>query len=119
MYPRLFTIGPFTIYSFGLMLGVGFIVASILFTKELRRKGIDPNLGSTITIIAVVFGIAGSKMLYLIEDWGSFVLNPIGMAFSPGGLTWYGGFILATLAIFVFVRRKHLQFLKICDAVAP
>ena len=119
MYPRLFTIGPLTIYSYGLMLGIGFIIASILVTKDLKRKGIDPNLGSTLTILAVIFGIAGSKMLYLIENWEYFVRDPIGMAFSPGGLTWYGGFFLATFAIFMFVRKKHIPFLKICDAVAP
>lgn len=119
MYPRLFSIGPLTIYSYGLMLGIGFIVASILLTRELRRKHIDPNLGSTITLIAVAFGIAGSKMLYLLENWDSFARDPFGMAFSPGGLTWYGGFVLATFAIFLFVRRKHIPFLRICDAAAP
>ena len=88
MYPRLFTIGPFTIYSYGLMLGIGFIVASTILTKELRRKTIDPNMGSTITLLAVVFGIAGSKMLYLIENWSYFARDPFGMAFSPGSVRW-------------------------------
>ncbi len=119
MYPRLFTIGPFTVYSFGLMLGIGFIVASALLTNELKRKGLDPALGSTITLIAVVFGVAGSKILYLIESWEYFVRAPFEMAFSPGGLTWYGGFILATLVIWWYVRRKGIPFLKICDAAAP
>jgi len=119
MYPRLFTIGPFTVYSFGLMLGIGFIVASALLTNELRRKGLDPALGSTITLIAVVFGVAGSKILYLIENWEYFVRAPFEMAFSPGGLTWYGGFILATVVIWLYVRKKGIPFLKICDAAAP
>jgi phosphatidylglycerol:prolipoprotein diacylglycerol transferase len=119
MHPKLFTVGPFTIYSYGLMLGIGFIVASTVLTRELRRKGIDPNLGSTITLLAVFFGIAGSKLLYLIENWPSFARDPFGMAFSPGGLTWYGGFFLATVAIMVYVRRKKIPFLRICDAAAP
>src|SRR5436309_4825316 len=119
MHPRLFTIGPFTIYSYGLMLGIGFMVASILLARELKRKGIDPNLGNTITLLAVVFGIAGSKILYLIESWDYFIRDPIGMAFSPGGLTWYGGFLLATFAILVYVRKKGISFWKICDAAAP
>src|SRR6266850_6388240 len=119
MYPRLFTIGPFTIYSYGLMLGVGFILASIFLTKELRRKQLDPALGSTITLLAIVFGIAGSKLLYLLENWEYFARDPVGMAFSPGGLTWYGGFFLGTVAIWIHVRRKGIPFLTICDAVAP
>jgi phosphatidylglycerol:prolipoprotein diacylglycerol transferase len=118
MHPRLFQIGPFTVYSYGLMLGIGFIVASMVLTSELRRKKIDPNLGSTITLLAVIFGVAGSKMLYLIENWSDFLKQPM-MAFSPGGLTWYGGFFLATAAIMVYVRRKKIPFMKICDAAAP
>ena len=119
MYPRLFTIGPFTIYSYGLMLGIGFILASIFLTKELKRKQLDPALGSTITLLAIVFGIAGSKLLYLLENWEYFSRDPLGMAFSPGGLTWYGGFILATVAIMVYVRKRKIAFLKVCDAASP
>ncbi|MEX0736374.1 MAG: prolipoprotein diacylglyceryl transferase family protein, partial [Bacteroidota bacterium] len=72
MCPRLLEIGPFTIYSYGLMLAVGFIVASYLLGAELKRKNIDPNIGNTVTMIAVVAGIAGSKLLFLIEHWGQF-----------------------------------------------
>ncbi len=119
MHPRLFTIGPFTIYSFGLMLGVAFITASILLSRELKRKGIDPNIGGTITFLAVIFGIAGSKLLDVIENWSQFVISPFATLFSPGGLTWYGGLILATFAIYVYSRKKGIPFLRICDATAP
>lgn len=119
MYPDLFSIGPFTIHSFGLMMGIGFIIASFVLTKELRRKNIDPNMGSTITLIAVIFGVVGSKMLFLIESWSDFIRAPISMTFSPGGLTWYGGFLLATFVIMLYVRNKKIPFLKICDAAAP
>ncbi len=119
MHPRLFSIGPLTVYSYGLMLGIGFMAASWVLTRELRRKSIDPNLGSTITLLAIVFGIAGSKILYLIENWSAFAAAPVSMAFSPGGLTWYGGFFLATVAIMFYIRKKKIPFLKICDAAAP
>ena len=118
MYPVLFKIGPFSIYSFGLMMGLGFLTASYILTKELRRKGLDANLGNTITLFALIFGIAGSKMLFLFENWEEFVRDPMN-AFSPGGLTWYGGLILATAVIYVYTRRKNLPFWKICDAAAP
>ena len=119
MHPRLFSIGPITVYSYGLMLGIGFMVASFVLSRELRRKGLDPALGGTIMLLAIIFGIAGSKLLYLIENWEYFVRSPVSMAFSPGGLTWYGGFILATAAIWLFIRSKKIPFLQICDAAAP
>jgi phosphatidylglycerol:prolipoprotein diacylglycerol transferase len=119
MYPDLFKIGPFTVHSFGLMMAIGFIVGSWLLTNELNRKGYNPNLGSTITLFALIFGIAGSKILFLIEDWSHFTQNPLKEAFSPGGLTWYGGFFFATFAIWIYARKKKIPFLRICDAAAP
>ncbi|MBI1804586.1 MAG: prolipoprotein diacylglyceryl transferase [Ignavibacteriae bacterium] len=118
MHPILFKIGPVPLYSFGLMMGFGFIAASAILTKELKWRGIDPNLGSTITLFAILFGLAGSKLLFVIESWNEFIRQP-SMAFSPGGLTWYGGFVLATVAIWMYSRRKGIPFLRIADAAAP
>ena len=112
MYPVLFHLGPFPVYSFGLMMATGFIVASYVLTKELERRGFEKDLGSHLTLFALVFGIAGSKLLYLIENWDEFMRQP-SIAFSPGGLTFYGGFLLATLAIFWYARSKKIPFLQI------
>jgi phosphatidylglycerol---prolipoprotein diacylglyceryl transferase len=118
MIPILFEIGPLKIYSYGLMLGIGFLLGSYILTLELKRKRLDPNLGSTITILSVVFGVGGAKLLFLIEEWNSFIKNPLQMMFSPGGLTWYGGFIVGMTAIYVYVRRKRVPYLKVLDALA-
>ena len=118
MIPILFEIGHIKIYSYGLMLGIGFLLGSYILSREFKRKGIDPNLASNITIIALVFGIAGAKLLYLIENWSSFVKAPVDMTFSAGGLTWYGGFILGMTAIYLYVRSKKIPVLKVVDALA-
>jgi phosphatidylglycerol:prolipoprotein diacylglycerol transferase len=119
MCPRLFQVGPFTVYGYGLMLAVGFLVGSYLVTLEMKRKGLDPNLGNTITLIALVAGVIGSKILFLLENWGYFLEDPIGMAFSPSGLTFYGGFILAALSIYLYLRKRSIRFLFAADAIAP
>ncbi len=118
MHPELFKIGPFTVYSYGLMLGIGFIIASGVLGRELRRRGMDAGLGNSITLLAIVFGVAGSKLLYVIENWALFLRSP-GILWSPGGLTFYGGFFLATLAIWLYARKRKLSFAPICDAAAP
>jgi len=119
MCPILFKIGPLNVYSYGLMMGLGFLIANYVAVKEFARKGLDSNFANEITMIAVIFGIAGSKILSLIENWGDFVRDPIAMAFSPGGLTWYGGFVLVTLVILWDVRRKKYKFMKVADALVP
>jgi len=119
MCPILFKVGPFTVYSYGLMLAIGFITASALMTMEYRRRNLDPNLAGTITLIALVAGVAGSKLLYLLEHWGHFVADPAGMAFSPGGLSFFGGLILATASIYFYARAKKISFLTIADGTSP
>lgn len=117
MIPILFQIGPFKVYSYGLMLGIGFILGSYILALEFKRKKIDPNMASTITVLAVIFGISGAKILFLIEEWKAFLHDPFGMAFSPGGLTWYGGFLLALAAVSIYVKRKKVPFLKVWDGL--
>jgi phosphatidylglycerol---prolipoprotein diacylglyceryl transferase len=119
MYPELFKIGPFTVYSFGLMLGIAFVVSSYLLTKEFERRKLSPTLATEVTLLAIVFGIIGSKIFYLFENWDLFLNNPIGQTFSPGGLTFYGGLILAIIAIWIHVKRKKIPFLVIADAASP
>jgi phosphatidylglycerol---prolipoprotein diacylglyceryl transferase len=118
MIPILFEIGPIKVYSYGLMLGIGFLIGSYILSLEFKRKGINPNLASNITIIALVFGIAGAKILYLLENWSSFVRAPIEMAFSAGGLTWYGGFFLGIAGVLFYARTKKIAWLSVLDGLA-
>jgi len=118
MHPILFKIGSVPVYSFGLLMGLGFIAGSMVLSKDLTRRGYDQNLGSTITLLAIIFGLIGSKALFLLENLDDFLNHP-SMAISPGGLTWYGGFILATIVIWQYTKKKKIPFLRIADATSP
>jgi phosphatidylglycerol:prolipoprotein diacylglycerol transferase len=119
MYPVLFRIGPITLYSFGLMMAIAFLVANWFFSKELHRRHIDPAMAGQITIIALIGGVAGSKLFSIFENWSEFMADPRGQLFSPAGLTFYGGFIVAMLWIYVYVNRKRLRFAMFGDMLSP
>ncbi len=125
MIPKLFDIGPIPVYSYGLMLGIAFIVASWLLQKEFKRRKLPENIAVNITFIALVGGVIGAKLLYIIEEWGSITSKGFGHLFSsdglfsPAGLTWYGGFILAAGLIYLYTRKKKIPFLKVADAASP
>jgi phosphatidylglycerol:prolipoprotein diacylglycerol transferase len=119
MHPVIFSFGGITIYSFGLMMGISFLIGNYILTQEFKRKKLHPDLASNITLIALIAGVSGSKLLYLLENWSSFVKDPFGMTFSPGGLTFYGGFILATASIYFYAKQKKITFIKIADAAGP
>lgn len=117
MIPVLFSIGSLKVYSYGLMLGLAFLSGAWVLGKELKRRGLNPDLAGTVMLLAVVFGIAGAKLLFLIEEWEVFLRDPAGMAFSPGGLTWYGGLLLAIIAVQITIRRKKVPSMKVWDAI--
>lgn len=119
MIPELFHIGPLTVYSYGLMLGISFVAASFFLTKEIKRRGLDPNIATEVTLLAMVFGVVGSKLFHLFNYWDAFLANPFHEAFSPGGLVFHGGLILSVVAIFIYARRKKIPFLFIADAASP
>lgn len=125
MIPKLFQLGPVPVYSYGLMLGICFIVASWLLQREFKRKKLEEGTAVNITFIALVGGVIGSKLLYVIEEWKSFTSMPASKIFStdglfsPAGLTFYGGLILATILIYFYSRSKKIPFLRIADSAAP
>lgn len=119
MYPELFSIGPIKFHSFGAMMALAFLVANYLLSKEIQRKQIYPDVSSTVTLLSIVLGIIGSKLFHLIENFDRFLRNPIGEAFSAGGLTFYGGLILATIGNVWYLRSQNIPPLRFMDAAAP
>ena len=137
---------PFPIYSFGAMVAIAVLTAAWISGKELdrmygegrlssirmtvvdkkqKKKGqkiqeVSPSvLMGTVTILAVVMGIAGSKIFHILENLGDFVRDPGGMLFSSGGLTFYGGLILAGVSIAWYVKKKGVPVGAFADALAP
>lgn len=76
-------------------------------------------LVGTLAFIAIIGGVLGSKLFHILENLGEFAEDPLGMIFSTGGLTFYGGLIVAGAWIAWYVRKKGVRILDVADAVAP
>lgn len=72
-----------------------------------------------IIILGLIFGILGAKLFDNLENWDAFMKDPIGSIFSPSGLTFYGGLILAAIAICWFAYTKGIKIKHLMDATAP
>ena len=119
MVPVLVTIGPLTIYSFGAMMALGFLVSGYVVSVEFARRGLDPEDAWSIVLWAAVGGIAGSRLLAILADWRTFVLHPIGSIFSGSGFVWYGGLIGGFVSVTIFLRRRSIPWLVGVDSIAP
>ena len=72
-----------------------------------------------IIILGLIFGILGAKLFDAVEHWNDFIADPIGTIFSASGLTFYGGLILASIAICWFAYRKGITIKYLVDSAAP
>jgi phosphatidylglycerol:prolipoprotein diacylglycerol transferase len=111
----------------GLLLGGGMLYLKWkeknkqkLAVPEKRNIRIWPHdrVGDII-VLGLVFGILGAKLFDNFEHWDEFIADPIGRLFSQSGLTFYGGLILATIAILIFARKKEISIAQLVDAAAP
>ncbi len=111
-----------TIYSYGLMLTLTFVVGATLTYFELRRKNMPEDVVPPITMIGVIAGIIGAKVFAGLEDWDRFMKqleHPLRWVLRGSGLSYLGGFVFATVGTYLYLRARKVPFLSFCDAVAP
>ena len=126
MYPIIFElpswipiIGGAAITSFGVFMLLSFLTGGYVTRAGLRRIGEDPEKAWDLVFLAVVGGIVGARLYYVLLNFPRFMQDPFGMIFARGGLVWYGGFLLATALVVWEVRRQKLPLHETADAVAP
>ena len=129
MYPRILefgpfelfgrTIGPLGIYSYGLMLALGFLTANVILRREYQRRSFDPEVVNNIILYAILGGLFGAKAYSAIENWQGFVQDPLGSFFSGSGLVWYGGLLVGAAAVFYVIWRSDVPTLPGIDSMGP
>lgn len=115
------------IFGYGLMLVIGFYGAMQLARAMSRRSGIDPDVMVNLALVALIFGIAGSRISHILENLGEYTRSDRSawenffamINIRSGGLTFYGGLILATIACLVYGALKRLPLRLGMDIIAP
>ncbi len=119
MIPILFRIGPFTIYSFGLMAALAWLAGVVVLRSGLRRIGLGPDRADAYGFAAFVLGFIGARLNYIAIHLDEVRADPWGSIFTGSGLVWYGGAVLGALAVWWMARRRHDPFARVADAFAP
>ncbi len=119
VYPIIVSFGPITVYSFGVMLALAFLSAGNVLGRELARKGMDPELASSMVLWAAVGGLGGSRLLSIFDDWDAFVAQPVSFIFTGAGFVFYGGLLGGFITVSLFIRAHGLSWLRVSDSIAP
>ncbi len=126
MYPNLFHVpdwvpilGGAPVTSFGVMMLLSFLTAGYVLRAGMVREGHDADVSWDLLFWAVIGGILGARVYYVLLNYPRLLADPMGMLLSRGGMVWYGGFLLATVLVVWRIRKLGLPLGKTADAAAP
>ncbi len=115
MFPRLFTIGGFTLHTYGVLVACGIGVGIWLSARLGRQRGFHPDRIIDLGVQMVIAGVVGSKLLMYIENPSEI----FSLAALQAAGVFYGGF-LAAVAVFIwYTRRHHMNWLDTGDCFVP
>ncbi|HZK70814.1 MAG TPA: prolipoprotein diacylglyceryl transferase [Clostridia bacterium] len=113
--PIAFKIGSLEIYWYGIIIGIGFLVAMILALRQCKKYDIPDEDVIDVVMWGAIFAMLGAKIYYVVFNWS--IYNNILEIFTSWqeGLAIYGGIIGATLGALICCKIKKKDFLKLMD----
>lgn len=120
MYPILFNIGDWPVYSYGVLLAAAYLIGLQLAVVRARRAGVDPARVMDLGIYLIIAALVGAKLMLIAVDWNYFRQQPAELlSLVRAGGVFYGGLIAAAIVGFVLVRRYKLNAWTTADLMAP
>ncbi|MDR0959587.1 MAG: prolipoprotein diacylglyceryl transferase [Propionibacteriaceae bacterium] len=117
-------LGPVPIRAYALCVLSGIVVAWIIARTRWKRRGGETETFDDVILVAVITGIIGARIYYVVVDgWPDF-FGPDGdwtgiFRMWEGGLGILGGIVFGALGAWFMCHRKQVSFLILADCVAP
>lgn len=115
----LFQIGDFKVYSYGLMISIGIIVAATLFIRRARNAGYNEDKLLNLIIVTVISGILGGKFLFILTELNNIINDPSILLNFGNGFVIYGAIMGGALGLYLYCRKNKFNSLRILDFAAP
>jgi len=118
--PVAFTIFGIDIMWYGLLIGLGFVLAIIICYKRAPKHGIESDHILDFAIWLIPFSIIGARLYYVIFSWDLYSGNLKSILdIRGGGLAIHGGIIAGLIVAILVCRHYKIQFLEMDDLVFP
>lgn len=111
--PFSYPLGPLEITGFGLAMFLSFVVAQHVAQVETERRGYDPAPVGDLIFAAVIGGLLGAKLYYVILTGDPHAL------LQRAGFVFWGGLIGGTLAVLAMVKWKGMNVPRVADVGGP
>ena len=111
-HPFQFSIGPLQVTGFGIAVVLSFVVAQMIAQEEMNRRGYDPAPIADMVFGAVVGGLLGAKLYFVI------VLGNWDALFARGGFVFWGGFVGGAAGVLLVAWRKKVPIMRTLEVTA-
>jgi len=120
MLPEICHLGPFTVYSYGLMLVVAFFTAVHLAAKQAARQGVDPESIFNLCFCVFISGLLGARIFYIFLNLSFYLRHPLEIIMlQHGGMAWFGGMFAGFLGGWWFIKKNKMSPLETMDLLVP
>ncbi len=106
----------FDIAFYGIIIGFGILAGIFMAMLWAKRTRQNPEVYIDLAIYAVIFGIIGARVYYVIFSWDMYKNDLLSILnIRQGGLAIYGGVIGAVITVFIFAKKRELAAGKLLD----
>jgi len=120
MHRIIFQAGPFTLYSYGLLVAAGFLLAALLMLKDAGKYGFSRDDIFDCLIAVLAGGLLGGRLLFVAINWSHYSSDPLRVLMvQEGGLAFQGALIAGILSGALACRIKKIPFWRAGDLAAP
>ena len=115
---RVIQIGPFSLHIYGLIIGLGLMLAVLYGWRRCKQFGIKTDDITDGVLWVVPFAILCARAYYCVFEWEQFADDPVSVLYIwNGGLAIYGGIIGAVIGVAVYCYFKKIKFMAVLDLV--
>src|SRR5580658_10599026 len=121
MFPRLITIGRFSLPSYGVLVALAFLVALAMASHFARQRGLNSEKIVNLGVYCALMGMLGAKLLMIAldPDLRSHPAEIFSLATLQSAGIFFGGLILAVVFAIFYMRAQGLPVLATSDVFAP
>jgi len=111
-------IGPLELKTFGICFAFGFIASGLIIARRFRELGKPADWTYEMVFAALIGGIVGSRVDFLIQNWDEVSDDVLGNIFSGSGLVWFGGLVGGAIGVILWARWRHWLGWQMFDTAA-
>ncbi len=116
----IFQIGPLSFHWYGLLIGISLAAGFFIVRKLAKLLQIKPEIIDDLSLWLIGVSILGARIYDVFLEWSYYQRNPGDiLKIWQGGMAIHGAIIAGLITIFIFAKKKKINFLILSGLMTP